>query len=432
MKLLNNLRYISWYLLELSKKDSIYKRLKSIERIMNDDNEYNQYVNERLDYILNYALDHQKYLSKFNISGGVKLKDFPIVNKNIIINNLSAFQSDEYDHSKLHVKSTSGSTGVPFKVTQNSGKRKQVLAEVLYFSKLMGYKPGKKFIYLRNLESGYVKSKLMSFLQNESVILTRMYDDDTLDGIVKKIANMENETTILGYASTLQAVSSFMEKHDILLNNVSGIISGSETLTSKTRILTQRQFNCPVVSRYSNQEMGILAQEEKEDEFLLNRASYVFEILSLDDDTPVKDGEMGRIVITDLYNTATPLIRYDTGDIGVIETRKNRPYLVKIHGRKSDLLYTTKNQPVSHFAFDDIFKHNPIVEQYQLIQDNRTDITVNIITKNHDKIDEKEYTKLIKETLGEECNVSFKYLETTPISASGKFRCVICNYKPSL
>ena len=346
---------------------------------------------------------------------------------------MNEFKSREFTNKKTHIMATSGSTGIPFRIEQDMGKRKQVLAEIIYFSNLVGYEVGKKIVYLRNLEAMFQVPKYKQFIKNENMIATQKYDDETISKIVNKLICMEKGTTILGYASTLQIVSSYMKKNNIKAENVNGIISGAEAITTKTRKLVEEQFKCNVVSRYSNQEMGILAQDFEEDKFLLNRASYYFELLALDKDEPAKLGEMGRIVVTDLYNYAMPMLRYDTGDLGIMLIDKNgREYLAKVFGRKLDLLYTTNNEPISFFALDEYFEDNFDIEQFQIIQEDRDKLIVNLIMKNDKKVDEKWCKEKIKDIMGQDCNIEINYLNQLPITNSGKFRYVICNYKPNI
>lgn len=49
----------------------------------------------------------------------------------------------------------------------------------------------------------------------------------------------------------------------------------------------------------------------------VNTQSLRVELLAPDSSDYVKPGEIGRVVITDLYNRSMPLIRYDTGDFAV-------------------------------------------------------------------------------------------------------------------
>ncbi len=65
----------------------------------------------------------------------------------------------------------------------------------------------------------------------------------------------------------------------------------------------------------------------------------------MDEDVPVSPGKRGRIIVTDLQNYAMPMIRYNIGDIGAMELRKEKfPCLSSIEGRKLDLIYDTKGE----------------------------------------------------------------------------------------
>ena len=71
---------------------------------------------------------------------------------------------------------------------------------------------------------------------------------------------------------------------------------------------------------YGNNENGFLAcQVGEEDRYTVDLYNFYIEMLRLDSDDPVKPGELGRIVVTDFYNKAFPMIRYDTGDTGIYQ-----------------------------------------------------------------------------------------------------------------
>ena len=131
------------------------------------------------------------------------------------------------------------------------------------------------------------------------------------------------------------------------MNNTKAVIAQAEGLSQNTKKGISYYFNTQAVSRYSNNENGIIAQQIAEDnEFIVNEASFFVEILDIDSDTPVPDGTPGRIVITDLFNYCTPLIRYDTGDIGVLGKKEvmghSRKVFKSVEGRKLDIIYDTK------------------------------------------------------------------------------------------
>lgn len=151
-------------------------------------------------------------------------------------------------------------------------------------------------------------------------------------------------TALMAYPSTLDtAVTMWLE----LFTNESDIktiISTSETLTTEVREKLRAFFgeNVKIVARYSNTEQGVLGQEFEEDKYIINWASYFIEILKMDSDEPAAEGELGRIVVTDLYNLAFPLIRYDTGDVArMVYPESGLPYLENLYGRRMDLIFDT-------------------------------------------------------------------------------------------
>ncbi len=94
----------------------------------------------------------------------------------------------------------------------------------------------------------------------------------------------------------------------------------SETLNDYTKQTIEKYFGVPVYSRYSNLENGILAQQVpgSDNRYFINTASYVLEIFKMNEDVPAACRRtLGRIMVTDLYNYAMPMIRYDTGDTGI-------------------------------------------------------------------------------------------------------------------
>lgn len=50
--------------------------------------------------------------------------------------------------------------------------------------------------------------------------------------------------------------------------------------------------------------MGL--QNEKDEGYRIDTETYYYEILKMDSDEPAEPGELGRIVITDLFNYAFP------------------------------------------------------------------------------------------------------------------------------
>lgn len=87
-----------------------------------------------------------------------------------------------------------------------------------------------------------------------------------------------------------------------------------ETLTDDVRAEVAHRFGCPTVDCYTCEETGYVAIECPQSALHHVMAeTLIVEILD-DAGRPAREGESGRVVLSDLRNYATPLIRYEIGD----------------------------------------------------------------------------------------------------------------------
>ena len=146
----------------------------------------------------------------------------------------------------------------------------------------------------------------------------------------------KGRAVVLGYGSTYTAIKDYAIRKEIERFsgvNLKGCISGSDMLFDETREVISKVFGgIPVVSRYSNEENGVIGQDEGNNNvFTINEAGYIVEICD-DVGRRLPEGTLGRIVVTDLFNYAMPMIRYDTGDMGAIS-------VFDINGRKKRCIW---------------------------------------------------------------------------------------------
>jgi phenylacetate-CoA ligase len=97
---------------------------------------------------------------------------------------------------------------------------------------------------------------------------------------------------------------------------VAGEAGGS---IGSTRARIETPWGARVIDHYGLTELGPIAFEcwESPGSLHLNECEYICEVLEPGADREVPDGERGELVITNLGRTASPLIRYRTGDVAV-------------------------------------------------------------------------------------------------------------------
>lgn len=143
----------------------------------------------------------------------------------------------------------------------------------------------------------------------------------------------------------------------------------------------------------------------------------------MDSDEPAEPGELGRIVITDLYNYALPMIRYDNGDMAICEKKEKdgryRLYLTELYGRRADIIYDTQGKYVSPFILFNNLAEAEGIKQYRFIQEDETHYTL-WLNGEKEKIDSDGIVKLLIPYLGENAELAVDYVDEIPTLNSGK------------
>lgn len=386
---------------------------------------------ESLQSLLTHATQNCSFYAPF---ANTPISEFPIIDKDLIRSRHSEFLAKPFVTAKLHRMSTSGSTGTPFSVVQNYEKRSRVLAEIVYFGELCGYTIGQRYAFIRSWNSQSRKSPLESFLQNLIAIDTSRLDEESLETMRSLLKRDKRLSCILGYASSLDLLAQhLLEKGETpeSFKRMKVVISGSEILSDKARRNLKRVFGCNVVSRYSNQENGLIAQEVSDNVFLINRASYYLEFLKPNSNEHARPGELSRIVLTDLFNYAMPMIRYDTGDLAIFDEHPDYGRVItSIEGRVRDFFYDTQDRLLSPSAiFVQMWEFDRL-RQFQFIQDGRAKYLLKV-NGARGVYEDDDFIEVIENIVGKNANITIEHVDGIPQLQSGKFRQVICNYRPS-
>jgi len=384
-----------------------------------------------LTKIIEHAVTTTDFYRQF--SKNIPLERLPVVNKDVIRRQQHKFLSSTYNKNQLITMRTSGSTGMPFVSYQDLAKKCRVHGEVIYYSEKAGYAVGKNLVYLRALTEHNRKSRLKQWLQNQTLIDITNLTDNKIEEVFSALRRVtKSGSMLLSYASTFDVICDYFRRNGHAIaegTNITGIVSSSEMLFDTTRESIEKAFSCRVFSRYSNQENGIIGQDDSENNvFILNEANYFVEILDFDADVPVPNGTVGRIVLTDLYNKAMPLIRYDTGDIGCLTyvnrngTRKKA--ISSFAGRKMDIIYDTSGGRISAYAIANHFWAFPEIRQYQFIQETPVQYRIKLNLRDRFKR-EQEMTNMLKEFLGKDAVLIFERVDEIPALSSGKRKYVV-------
>ncbi|MBD3179259.1 MAG: hypothetical protein GF417_06500 [Candidatus Latescibacteria bacterium] len=335
-----------------------------------------------------------------------------------------------YDRETLLNSSTSGSTGEPFLVhmSYDAWCRRMALKyrSEDWFGKpigtpttiIWGHKPG-----LSGLAQ--LKEKFYWRFQNYRFLSAFKVGEESLIeylGIIRKCRSRFLES----YVTVVYELARVIDEKRLEPPKLDGIVIGAERLFDFQRDLIEKSFNCPVYNRYGSTEFSNIASEcDRREGLHINSDCLWVEVVD-EDDRPVV-GKPGQIVVTDLHNYAMPLIRYRTGDVGVMSAKRcscgrNFPMLEDVMGRASDTLVTEDGRKMHDMFFLWKLSRVPGIDRFQVVQDSLNHIYVNIV---HDGSVEPESTSQgVKEALEElaEFNISIDtcYVDDIPVSRMGK------------
>lgn len=385
---------------------------------------------EQLSKLLKHAVSTTEFCKNFSPDD---INSFPVITKAEIKSKWDEMYSSEHKGKPVHHMSTSGSTGTPFVMDWDMGKRKRQLAELIYFNELAGQKLGQSFIYFRVWTERNKKSKMQEYMQNLTPIDILHLDDSVLENVRQRLKRKPYINSCLAYASTFEYLAKYLQSKGDTPDqfHTSTFITGSEVLNMEMKKTIKQTVGCRIIDRYSNEENGFIAQtQDLTDIFDVNTSGFYVEVLKPESDEQCEIGELGRIIVTDLYGFAVPLIRYDTGDMAIKASEKDgwTTALKSIQGRRVDVIYDTKGSRLTPHTWSVYMWKFDKLKQYQFIQEDAKKYTLKVNGANGIYRDE-DFISHLKTVLGDDAEIVIEHVDGIPALASGKFKKTVCNYQ---
>ena len=233
--------------------------------------------------------------------------------------------------------------------------------------------------------------------------------------------------TLLIYPSNLAALAQHCAAHDIVIPSLKKIITIGETSSPDTRTRAEITFGADVADMYSSQEAGNIAlQCGQSDLYHVMAENLIVEIVD-EHGLAAGEGKAGRVVLTDLNNFATPLIRYDIGDYAeagpACSCGRGLPTLKRVLGRERNLIRMPDGS--RHWPLVGFHKFREIapILQYQMIQQDRERIELRIVVERPLTIEEQSnLVAHVQTSLGHPFALTVSYFDgRIPTAANGKF-----------
>jgi phenylacetate-CoA ligase len=241
---------------------------------------------------------------------------------------------------------------------------------------------------------------------------------------VKKWLRSENPDYLMTYPSVIDDLLYKSDDVDLGLSALSEIRTISEAVTPEIRQECKDKLGVKLVDLYSAIDVGNIAlQCPEHDHYHVQAEDILVEILD-EQGVPCRPGETGRVVVTTLHNYATPLIRYEIGDMAVAGEQcpcgRGLPVIKRILGRYRNLLTLPDGKRVwPEFGHR---KYVAPVKQIQMVQTGREDIVIRLVMpRKMTRQEEQGMTGVLHELLRYPFNLTFEYVAELRRSDTGKF-----------
>ncbi len=348
------------------------------------------YQEKQLKIQLLYA---QKHVSKYK---GIKIdldenlneiiKSFPILNKDDLRSNPEFLQiNNNQNVSRIY---SSGSTGVSTWVSMDKSDLMSIQSLSIHLWELCGYKLGNPILQTGISPNRSRLKKMKDFFFGVYYVSAFTLNKVDLKKICSRLLRNE-KYTLVGYPSTLNIISEYVIENNIKLR-LKNVIGLGDKLFDHYKNNIQQAFGCKIHETYGSSEGFQIGFQADLDYMYLYTPQVYMELLD-DNDNPVKEGEIGNVVVTRLDNKHMPLIRYKLGDLAIMLPKEkyppnrkfNFPLIEKVIGRNTDVVILPDNRKLIVHSFTGIFEYIPEIKQFKIIQKNKKSITVQFISDDN-------------------------------------------------
>lgn len=251
--------------------------------------------------------------------------------------------------------------------------------------------------------------------------------------IIRRIKEVQPHHLLI-YPSIWRSILDVSNADSPAWKNLVHVRTLGETVDEELRSRTIEVTGATLIDVYSAEEVGVIALQCPDSAaYHVMAESLLVEIIN-DSGELCQPGEVGRVVVTDLSNLATPILRYENGDYAEVGAQcgcgRGLPTLRRVVGRQRNMVKLPDGR--RHWPLTGYREFQTIadVRQYQLVQNSTEEIEVRLVVREGKLApsQEQRLTEIVTREIGHSFRYKFTYFpDQIPRHKSGKFEEFICS-----
>lgn len=388
----------------------------------------NEILKRKRDF-LNYVISKSEWYKCQNLNN---LEQAHILEKTDIINNLDKIKT--INESEGIVSLTGGTTGASMKVIYTKQDMQERFAILDHFREQHGYKLGRKTAWFsgknlvtqRDIEKGICSH--YDFANKIRFYSTFLINEKNFDVYWKSLNDFQPEF-LVGFPSSVFEICQIARDRGLKYKGKAKVFfPTAETVLPEHREVISEILGCKLVDQYASSEGAPFILECSKGHLHIHPLTGIFEVV----DEDLNPAQSGQMLVTSFTTHGTPLIRYRIGDSITLADNSKKcdcgsifPLVERIEGRTNDYILSPTHGKVNLGNISNSTKDTKGIVCFQLIQNSIDHIEVRIVTsKDFDKKQELNFISSLRERVGNEIELSIRYVEAIDKERSGKFRIV--------
>lgn len=351
------------------------------------------YQNSQLRRVIHHAHKNVPYyrdlftkakISPQDIKTASDLKLIPLtLKKDLKAQPLNRLLARGANDKNLGVYKTTGSTGIPYSVRRSSFEEFLFHIFRIRIIRNYGLRSNDKVVRIRGDGVGHVPFPwriLQSLGLFKQVRLNTLDPPEKIAGDLLKVC----PDILTGYSGVLARVSLAIASQYEQILHPRFMVGGADMLTPLTRRQINTAFESTIFDTYESQEVGPIAWECKEaGKYHVCEDNVILEVIR--DESPVREGERGEVVVTSLNCFAMPFIRFCLDDIvtkGSESCSCGQPFSIieAIEGKKQDFFYLPGGKELYPWKIATVLHDQALwIQQYQLIQEQKDRVVLRAV-----------------------------------------------------